>query len=136
MLGFIPTASGSGVFVLEDKLAGVGTQELLRVVIAENRGHGNIFDLQEVIYVDSGGEEAMRILGGAYGSSFITESAYWKDLRKRLKLHRVTIAEVENNCCQVRECSRTTRSRHAADVNKHNSLTGAAEKRNPTRFGE
>ncbi|MGO9337298.1 MAG: hypothetical protein ACLPY1_07315 [Terracidiphilus sp.] len=131
-----PTASGSGVFVLEGKLTGLWAQELLRVARGENRRQGNIFDLQEVFYVDSAGEEALRILGSAYGASFITESAYGKDLCKRLKLRRVSIAEVENINAQVRECSPTPRSRRAADVNMHNSLTGTAEKQHPSRCGE
>ena len=132
----LPTAGGSGVFVLEGKLTGLWAQELLRVAIGENRGHGNIFDLQEVFYVDSAGEESLRILGGAYGASFITESVYGKDLCKRLKLHRVTIADVENNDGQAQECSPTPGSRHAADVNKRNSPTGKAEKQHPSRCGE
>jgi hypothetical protein len=132
----LPTPSGSGVFVLEGKLAGLWAQELLRVAKCANRGHGNIFDLHEVFYVDSAGEEALRKLAGAYGASFITESAYGKDLCKRLKLHRVTIAEVEKNLGQVRECSSTSRSPRTADVNNPNSLTGTAKKQHPSRCGE
>jgi len=132
----LPTASGSGVIVLEGRLTGLWAQVLLRVARGENRSHGNTFDLQEVIYVDSAGEKALRILGGAYGASFITESAYGKYLCKRLKLHRVAIAEVENNYGQAREGSHAPRSRQAADVNKHNSLTGTGEKQHPSRCGE
>ena len=131
-----PTASGSGVFVLKGRLTGLWAQELLRVARGENRGHGNIFDLQDVFHVDSAGEKALRILGAAYGARFITKSAYGKDLCRRLKLHRVTISEVENNYGQVRECSPTPRGHQTAGVNKHNSFTGPTEKQHPSRCGE
>lgn len=85
----LPNYSGHGVFVLEGKLAGLWTKELLRVAREENQSYGNIFDLREVTYVDSAGEEVLRILS-RFGAKFITESAYGKDLCRRLKLHRVT----------------------------------------------
>src|SRR5271165_6699686 len=94
-----PTASGSGVFVLAGRLTGLWARELLRVAKGENRGHGNTFDLQEVFHVDAAGEAALRMLNAAYGASFIAESAYGKDLCKRLRLHRVTIAKKGERKC-------------------------------------
>ena len=91
----LPTGDGAGIFVLEGKLAGLWAQELLRVARGPNRANGNIFDLQEVFYVDSNGEEALRILS-RFGASFITESAYGKDLCKRLKLHRLSASDALN----------------------------------------
>ena len=99
----LPTASGSGVFVLEGRLTGLWARELLRVARAGNRGHGNTFNLQQVFHVDAAGEEALRVLSAAYGASFVAESAYGKELCKRLKLHRVTIAKKGE-----RKCSRPT----------------------------
>ena len=59
------TASHSTLFILEGKLTGLWAKELLRVVRGTNLSCGNIFDLQEVFYVDSEGEEALTqaILG-------------------------------------------------------------------------
>jgi hypothetical protein len=54
-----PTASHSGLFILEGRLTGVWARELLRVARTANQGYGNIFDLQEVFFVDSEGEEAV-----------------------------------------------------------------------------
>jgi hypothetical protein len=84
----LPSANGSGIFVLEGRLAGLWAQELLRVVREANQGPGTIFDLQDVFYVDSSGEEVLRILSRV-GAKFLTDSAYGKDLCKRLKLHRI-----------------------------------------------
>lgn len=72
---------------LEGKLTGLWAQELLRV--AQEASAGTVFDLQEVFYVDSAGEVVLRTLGRS-GAKFITDSAYGKDLCKRLKLRRVS----------------------------------------------
>jgi hypothetical protein len=90
----LPSANSSEAFILEGRLTGLWAQELLRVAQGANQGFGNIFDLQEVFYVDSAGEGALRLLGGC-GARFITESAYGKDLCNRLKLRRVVASEVE-----------------------------------------
>lgn len=91
----LPTASRSGFFILEGRLTGLWVKELLRVARGTNQAYGNIFDLQEVFFVDSDGEEALRFLGGR-GARFITESAYGKDLCNRLKLHRAATSDEEN----------------------------------------
>ena len=89
----LPTANGSENFILEGRLAGLWAQELLRVVRETNLRHRCIFDLQEVFYVDSNGEQALRMLS-RFGASFVTDSAYGKDLCKRLKLRRIEASDV------------------------------------------
>ena len=91
----LPTASLSRSFILEGRLAGLWAKEFLRVARAESQGRANIFDLREVLYVDSEGEEALRWLGKR-GAKFITESAYGKDLCNRLKLQRVEDSQMDN----------------------------------------
>ena len=81
----LPSANSSEAFILEGRLTGLWARELLRVARGANQGDGNIFDLQEVFYVDSAGEDALRLLGGR-GAKFITESAYGKDLCHRLEV--------------------------------------------------
>ena len=89
----LPTASRSGLFILEGRLTGLWVKEFLRVARGTNQGLGHIFDLHEVVYVDSEGEEASRSLARR-GAKFITETAYGKDLCHRLKLERV---DLDNN---------------------------------------
>jgi len=124
----LPTESHSGSFILEGRLTGLWAKELLRVARGTNEGFGNIFDLQEVFYVDSKGEEALRLLGGR-GARFITDSAYGKDLCDRLHLDRVRPAEVDDHggkrpegSCKSRPC-RTEHARTldawAADRSSH-----------------
>jgi len=84
----LPTKSHSGLFILEGKLTGLWAKVLLRAARGTNQESGNTFDLREVFYVDSEGEEALRFLGSR-GARFITDSAYGKDLCHRLKLDRV-----------------------------------------------
>jgi hypothetical protein len=91
----LPTLGGDGVFVLEGKLTGLWTQELLRIARQADHLDESTFDLREVFYVDSAGEETLRILN-RFGARFIADSAYGKDLCKRLKLHRVADSEVHN----------------------------------------
>ena len=123
------TASHSTLFILEGKLTGLWAKELLRVVRGTNLSCGNIFDLQEVFYVDSEGEEALRLLSGR-GAKFITDSAYGKDLCHRLKLRRITPSEGEgNNGKSVQGPRKSRQCRHAfggrldaltvADANQH-----------------
>jgi hypothetical protein len=85
----LPSSDGPGIVVLEGRLAGLWAQELLRVAREANQGPGSIFDLQEVFYVDSSGEDVLRCLSRV-GASFITDSAYGKDLCHRLKLRRIS----------------------------------------------
>jgi hypothetical protein len=92
----ITLSSVSGSFILEGKLTGLWAQELLRVARGLNQSRGSIFDLREVFYVDSTGEDALRMLSRD-GARFITDSAYGKDLCKRLKLHRIAVPESRNS---------------------------------------
>ncbi|MGC2617152.1 MAG: hypothetical protein WA354_24170, partial [Terracidiphilus sp.] len=75
MLRITLPANSSGIVVLEGRLTGLWAQELLRVARDAYQGPGMILDLQEVFYVDSSGEEALRILSRV-GATFITDSAY------------------------------------------------------------
>jgi len=92
----LPSANSSEAFILEGRLTGLWARELLRVARGANQAHANTFDLQEVFFVDSAGENALRLLGGR-GARFITQSQYGKDLCNRLKLHRVANSEVDTN---------------------------------------
>jgi hypothetical protein len=92
----LPTAKNPGVYVLEGRLTGLWARELIRLVRAANNDDAGVFDLQEVFYVNSVGEETLRILS-ELGARFVTESAYGKDLCKRLKLHRVTASYIANS---------------------------------------
>lgn len=83
----LPSPDKPKVVTLEGRLTGLWAQELLRV--ARDASAGTVFDLQEVFYVDSAGEVVLRTLGRS-GAAFITDSAYGKDLCKRLKLRRVS----------------------------------------------
>jgi len=124
----LPTASHSGLFILEGRLTGLWAKELLRVARTKNQGYGNTFDLQEVFYVDSVGEAALRWLGGR-GATFITESAYGKDLCQRLKLKRLTGRGPEEGGKKWPASSPKFRRRHrplakaintlCADANQH-----------------
>jgi hypothetical protein len=92
----LPSTNGLGIFVLEGRLAGLWAQELTRVAREANQGPGAIFDLQEVFYVDSTGEDALRMLSRV-GARFITDSAYGKDLCKRLRLLRIAAPEMRDS---------------------------------------
>jgi hypothetical protein len=92
----LPTAKTRGIYVLEGRLIGLWARELIRVVRAANNDDAGIFDLENVLYVDAAGEEALRILSGL-GAKFFTKSAYGKDLCKRLKLYRVTASYITNS---------------------------------------
>ena len=127
----LPTASHSGLFILEGRLTGLWAKELLRVARTANRGYDNIFDLREVFYVDSEGEQALRWLSGR-GARFVTESAYGKDLCHRLKLDRVLGSDSENHSRtwqesgpKLRHChtsrAGTLKTLAAADANPHPS---------------
>jgi hypothetical protein len=117
----LPTASHSGLFILEGRLTGLWAKALLRVARGTNQGYGNIFDLQEVFYVDSEGEEALRLLGSR-GARFITESAYGKDLCNRLKLDRTGAPELDNRLPARRAHSGT--ARQGAEASARNYTAG------------
>ena len=84
----ISTTRHSGVFILEGRLTGLWGKELLRVSRTANSGYDNIFDLQQVFYVDPRGEEALLLLGER-GAHFIADSRYGRELCHRLNLQRV-----------------------------------------------
>jgi hypothetical protein len=131
----VPTASYSGSFVLEGRLTGLWAKELLRVARATNQRSSNIFDLQEVFYVDSEGEEALRWLGG-HGARFITESAYGKDLCHRLNLRRISTSPMKDNNENRVESCRRTRLRRAEQAGKLDSFAGADANQHSSGCGE
>lgn len=131
----LPTASHSGLFILEGRLTGLWAKELLRVARAANQGYGNTFDLQEVFFVDSEGEETLRFLGGR-GARFITESAYGKDLCHRLKLQRVSPLGADNNDGNGLEASRVFRHRRTRIQRRLDALTAADANQHPQRCTE
>jgi hypothetical protein len=131
----LPKASQSGLFILEGRLTGLWAKELLRAARAANQGDGEIFDLQEVFYVDSEGEETLRLLGRR-GARFITESAYGKDLCNRLKLERVGCLGTDNNDKKRSEGSRKSRAGRTAHTRKLDSLIAADANQHPQRCAE
>jgi hypothetical protein len=120
----LPAASRSGSFILEGRLTGLWAKELLRVARAENPGQTKIFDLREVFYVDSQGEDVLRWLSGR-GAKFIAESAYGKDLCTRLNLHRVGPSETGGNSRERIDTSRRPSRRRSANAEELNVLVAA-----------
>jgi hypothetical protein len=131
----LPKASQSGLFILEGRLTGLWAKELLRAARAAYQGDGEIFDLQEVFYVDSEGEETLRLLGRR-GARFITDSAYGKDLCNRLKLERVGSLGTDNNDEKRPRGSRKIRARRTADTRTLDSLIAADANQHPQRCAE
>ncbi len=128
----LPTKSHSGLFILEGRLTGLWVKEFLRVVRGTNQGFGNIFDLREVFYVDSEGEEALRLVGRR-GARFMTESAYGKDLCHRLKLERVGSSDPHNHDGKGPNGSRKFRESRTVHAGKLNPLTVADANQHPRR---
>ena len=120
----LPTASHSGLFILEGRLTGLWAKELLRVARAKDPGYDNIFDLQEVFFVDSKGEEVLRWLG-TRGAKFITESAYGKDLCHRLRLVRVGVLRTDNRSEKWPQASRRFRHRQTGHARSLDASTDA-----------
>ena len=116
------------LFILEGRLTGLWAKELLRVARGTNQGYGNIFDLQEVFFVDSAGEKALQLLGER-GARFITESAYGKDLCNRLNLERVATFEVEKNKGSWQEGSYKPRQPRAAHGRRVGALAADRSRR-------
>lgn len=131
----LPTASSARLFILEGRLTGLWAKELLRVARGTNPGQLNVFDLQDVFYVDSAGEDALRLLGGC-GARFITDSAYGRDLCSRLKLRRVATPELENSNRNKAEGSRTPRHRKTTVTGRLDALTVADAKQHSSSRGE
>lgn len=131
----LPTASHSGLFILEGRLTGLWAKELLRVARAANQGYGNTFDLQEVLYVDAHGEEALRWLGGR-GAKFITDSAYGKHLCDRLQLCRVSCLKTDLGHGKRREASFKPTERRAAHDASYGALAAADVNQHPSSYGK
>jgi hypothetical protein len=112
------------LFVLEGRLTGLWAKEFLRVARTANQGHGDVFDLQQVFFVDSEGEAALRWLSGR-GAKFITESAYGKDLCHRLKLDRVETRKTDSHRGKWPKASRKIRHRQTRCTTVPDSSTGA-----------
>jgi hypothetical protein len=91
----LPEAANGEVYKLEGRLTGRWVQELLRVVRQSGAGQGTIFDLREVLYVDSSGESALQHLS-TLGARFIAESAYGKHLCDHLNLERISAPELSS----------------------------------------
>jgi len=128
----LPTLGSDGVFVLEGKLTGLWTQELLRVAREAKQLDGSTFDLREVFYVDSAGEEALRLLN-RFGAKFIAVSAYGKDLCKRLKLHRIADSEVSS---QKPDGSAGNGNGQPAHVKRPDPFTCATDRLRPPESGK
>lgn len=85
----LPTCEDHPEFLLEGKLAGLWVKELIRVTGHLGPGTTAVFDLENVIYVDSLGEETLLWLN-RLGAGFIVENVYGRNLCKRLRLRRAT----------------------------------------------
>ncbi len=131
----LPTASHSGRFVLEGRLTGLWVKEFLRVARGTKQSDGNIFDLQEVFYVDSEGEEALQLLARR-GARFITESAYGKDLCHRLKLERVGSSDPDDTNGKGPDGSHKLREYRRAHAGRLDALTAAEANQHPRRSAE
>jgi hypothetical protein len=126
----LPSRGGSQAFVLDGRLTGLWAKELLRVAREAMQSCGKIFDLQAVFFVDSAGEHALRMLSG-YGARFIADSAYGKDLCRRLKLRRVTALELENDERQRLNNSAQLKDTQAKDEKKIDSITSKMKEQHP-----
>ncbi len=81
----LPLREDAPLFILEGRLTGEWAKELLRVTRELGPRTSSIFDIEEVVYVDQLGEETLRWLD-RLGATFITRTAYGKDLCQRLHL--------------------------------------------------
>jgi hypothetical protein len=88
----LPTREDQPLYILEGKLAGLWAKELIRVTRQLGPGTTAVFDLENVIYVDSLGENTLLWLN-RLGATFIAENVYGKDLCRRLHLRRATEAK-------------------------------------------
>jgi hypothetical protein len=83
------------IFFLEGRLAGLWVTELIRVTNQLGPGTTAVFDIENVIYVDSLGEDTLLWLN-RLGAAFIAENVYGRDLCKRLHLRRTTKDKATN----------------------------------------
>jgi hypothetical protein len=87
----IPSSDDDPRFVLEGRLAGdQWVEELIRVIQQIRPRKKCVFDIENVFYVDSLGEETLLWLN-RLGATFITKNAYGKDLCLRLHLRRAGV---------------------------------------------
>lgn len=131
----LPVVGCPELYVLEGKLTGLWARELLRVARTAVHRNLTVFDLRDVYYVDSTGEETLRILSG-FGAKFIAESAYGKDLCSRLKLRRVAGSGVEGRNGNRPEGSRNSRRRPTAHAGQLDTFTAADANQHPSSFGQ
>jgi hypothetical protein len=85
----LSTRENHPLYVLEGRLAGLWAKELIRVTSQLGPGTTSVFDLENVYYVDSLGENTLLWLN-RLGATFIAENVYGKDLCRRLHLRRST----------------------------------------------
>jgi hypothetical protein len=87
----LPSCEDDPLFILEGRLTGEWAKELLRVTRELGPRTTSIFDIEEVSYVDQLGEETLRWLN-RLGATFVTRTAYGKDLCRRLHLRHAAAA--------------------------------------------
>jgi len=87
----LPTRNDQPVYVLEGRLAGEWVAALRAATDRIPPGTACIFDIENVFYVDPLGEKVLLWLN-ELGASFITQTAYGKDLCRRLHLRRTSAA--------------------------------------------
>jgi len=85
----LPTSQEHPCFILEGRLAGPWVKEFIRVTDHLEPETNAVIDIENVIYVDSLGEETLLWLN-RMGAAFIAENVYGKDLCKRLHLRRIS----------------------------------------------
>lgn len=81
------TNEESPVYVLEGRLAGMWVDELRRATREIGPKTSCLFNLEDVWYVDQFGEKVLCHLS-RLGASFVTNTAYGKNLCDRLHLRR------------------------------------------------
>lgn len=86
----LPSREEDSLFILEGTLTGEWVKEFIRVTYQVCPGTASVFDIENVLYVDSLGEEALLWLN-RMGATFITETAYGRDLCERLHLRRTVV---------------------------------------------
>lgn len=75
------------LFVLEGRLTGDWVGELLGVTRELLPGTSSVFDIEDVLFVDSLGERALQWLNHL-GARFVVRNSYGVDLCERLHLRR------------------------------------------------
>lgn len=83
----IPNDSDCPTFVLEGRLTGDWVGELLRATRELLPGTDAVFNIEDVLFVDSLGERALQWLNHL-GAKFVVRNSYGVDLCERLRLQR------------------------------------------------